>query len=156
MIEVTLPGSQHLRLAHLVMDYNGTLAMDGCLLQGVRPRLEQLAGHLQLHVVTADTFGIARDQLQDLNCQLSILGARKQSGAKLAYVRELGRRQVASIGNGRNDHLMLRASALGIAVIQGEGAAVETCRAADLLVPDILAALDLLLYPQRLVASLRS
>ena len=54
-----------------------------------------------------------------------------------------------------NDRLMLQTAGLGIAVMQAEGAAVETVLAADVVVPDIIAGLDLLLHPLRLVATLR-
>jgi soluble P-type ATPase len=62
---------------------------------------------------------------------------------------------VAAIGNGRNDQLMLAAAALGIAVVQEEGAAIESLSAADVVLPDIRSALDLLLFPKRLIATLR-
>jgi soluble P-type ATPase len=156
MIEIAIPGYRTLRLRHLVMDFNGTLARDGHLLDGVRPRLERLADSLQLHVVTADTFGEAGGQLAGIACKSNILAGDGQARAKLAYIRELGIEEVAAIGNGCNDRLMLRSAALGIAVIQGEGAALETCLAADLLVPDILAGLDLFFNPKRLIASLRA
>ena len=156
MLEIIIPGYQTLSLQHLVMDYNGTLAVGGALLDGVRPRLLDLAKHLELHVVTADTFGMARNQLEGLPSELAILPVADQANAKLAYIQRLGIDQVAAIGNGRNDSLMLQAAALGIAVIQGEGAARETCLAADVLVPDILAALDLLLFTKRLIATLRA
>ena len=68
----------------------------------------------------------------------------------------LGREQCVGIGNGRNDRLMLQAAALGIVVMQAEGAAVETMLAADVVVPDITIGLDLLLHPLRLVATLRA
>ena len=153
MLEISIPGYKMLSLYHLVMDYNGTLAVDGTLLYGVRPRLLSLADQLQLHVVTADTFGMARSQLENLPSELAILPAAEQAKAKLAYIQRLG---VAAIGNGRNDCLMLQEAALGIAVIQGEGAARETCFSAQVLAPDILAALGLLLFPKRLIATLRS
>jgi soluble P-type ATPase len=51
---------------------------------------------------------------------------------------------------------MLQVAGLGIAVAQSEGAAGQAVFAADVLVPDILAALDLLAHPLRLVATLRS
>jgi soluble P-type ATPase len=51
---------------------------------------------------------------------------------------------------------MLAEAALGIAVIQGECAARCTVQAADMLAPDILAALELLLKPARIVAGLRT
>lgn len=156
MLEINIPGYKTLLLHHLVMDYNGTLAQDGVLLDGIRSRLFTLSEGLCLHVVTADTFGIAHSQLVDLPCELVILPIEKQASAKLAYIQRLGETHVAAIGNGRNDQQMLQAAALGIAIIQGEGASLETCLTADVLVPSAPAALDLLLFPKRLVATLRS
>lgn len=155
MISVAIPGRSMLALEHLVFDYNGTLACDGELIPGAPERLARLAAQVQIHVVTADTFGRARAALADAPCALSVLPPGKQDAAKLAYVRALGFERTAAIGNGRNDRLMLRAAALGIAVLGEEGAAPETVRAADVLVPNIVAALDLLLNPLRLVATLR-
>ncbi|TAK86248.1 MAG: ATPase P [Betaproteobacteria bacterium] len=155
MLSVDIPGYGALRLAHLVLDFNGTLAVDGRLLPGARERLRRLAGELRVHVITADTFGKARAELKGLRCELVILGTRAQDRAKAAYVRRLGAAGTACIGNGRNDRLMLRVAALGIAVIQGEGAAPETVRAADVVVNDLLDGLGLLLNPLRLVATLR-
>jgi soluble P-type ATPase len=73
MLEIIIPGHKTLLLQYLVMDYNGTLAQDGLLLEGVRSRLLSLSERLQLHVVTADTFGLARSQLAGLPCELAIL-----------------------------------------------------------------------------------
>ena len=155
MIEIIIPGYRSLSLLHLVMDYNGTLARDGLLLEGVRSRLESLAEQLRLHVITADTFGMAGSQLTGLPCQLVILPVEQQAQAKLAYVDNLGRDKVVAIGNGRNDRLMVASAALGITVIQQEGASTETLLAADILMSDILSALDILLFPKRLIATLR-
>ena len=156
MIEIVIPGYRTLRLQHLVMDYNGTLAQDGSLLEGVRSRLDSLADQLHLHVITADTFGQAKSNLAALSCEVLILPAENQAQGKLSYIKSLGQGQVAAIGNGRNDQLMLAAAALGIAVMQEEGAAFETISAADVVMSDIRLALDLLLYPKRLIATLRS
>jgi soluble P-type ATPase len=156
MLEINIPGYKTLLFHHLVMDYNGTLALDGYLLEGVGPRLVSLAENLHLHVVTADTFGIARSQLTGLPCELAILPVEDQAQAKLEYIQRLGAAQVVAIGNGRNDQRMVEAAALGIAIVQGEGAAIQTCQAADVLAPNIQTALDLLLFPRRLIATLRS
>jgi soluble P-type ATPase len=131
-MELAIPGFGTLRLEHLVLDYNGTLALDGRVLPGVKPRLRRLARSLRIHVVTGE------------------------DRAKATYVRRLGPRRVACIGNGRNDRLMLRVAGLGIAVVQAEGASAEALAAADLVVPTASDALDLLLRPRRLLASLRS
>jgi soluble P-type ATPase len=155
LLEIRIPGAQTLRLSHLVVDYNGTIAVDGVLLPGLHERLKLLAPQLQLHVVTADTFGQVQKQLQGIACQLSILDAEHQAEAKLAYVERLGAASTACIGNGRNDRLMLAAAALGIAVIQEECAAAATVQAADVVATSILDALDLLANPLRLIATLR-
>jgi soluble P-type ATPase len=156
MLEIDIPGYRALRLEHLVLDYNGTLACDGALLDGVRERLNALTGTLHIHILTADTFGKARAQLVDVPCALSILPVEDQARRKREYVQRLGPETTVCVGNGRNDRLMLQEAGLGIAVVQTEGAAVQTVLAADVLSPDILTALDLLTHPLRLVATLRS
>jgi soluble P-type ATPase len=155
MIELSIPGSGTFVLEHLVLDFNGTLACDGRLLPGVGERLTALARRLRVHVVTADTFGQAKEALRGLPCGVSVLPAGNQAEAKLAYLRKLDAAKCASIGNGRNDRLMLEHAALGIAVIQQEGAATAALAAADVVATSILDALDLLANPLRLVATLR-
>jgi len=155
-MELAIPGFGRLRLEHLVLDYNGTLALDGCPLPGVERRLKRLARWLRIHVITADTFGKARAGLAGLNCELRILKPGREDRAKAAYIRQLGPTRVACIGNGRNDRLMLRAARLGLAVVQAEGAAAECLAAADLVLPSVNDALDLFLHPRRLTASLRA
>ena len=66
MLTISLPGADDLKLEHLVLDFNGTLACDGVLLEGVPSMLGRLAPHLRIHVVTADTFGTARQALAGL------------------------------------------------------------------------------------------
>jgi P-type E1-E2 ATPase len=155
MISIVIPGGAPLCLENLVLDFNGTLACDGVLLPGVRDQLDRLSALLRVHVVTGDTFNRARIELADVTCQLHILEPQDQPRAKLEYVQRLGAERTACIGNGRNDELMMRAASLGIAVIQAEGAAPETLSAADVVVREIADALDLLIHPQRLVATLR-
>ena len=155
MMKIDIPGSGPLEIEHLVLDFNGTLACDGALLTGAKERLQQLAKQLNLHVITADTFGSVAREVADTPCQLAIIPAGEQTAAKAHYIKELEAHSVVAIGNGRNDQQMLKTAALGIAIIQQEGAATAAVLAADVVVPDILAALDLLLNPQRLVATLR-
>ena len=155
MIAIDIPGFGALELDHAVLDFNGTLAMDGALLPGVRERLGILSTRLAIHVVTADTHGGAATALAGLPCTLDVLPASGQAEAKRRFVESLRAERVAAIGNGRNDRLMLEAALLGIVVVQAEGAAAATVAAADLVVPTLADALDLLAHPLRLVASLR-
>ena len=156
MIEIDVPGYQTLQLKHLVLDYNGTIACDGALIAGVKKSLTALADEVQVHVLTADTFGKAQEGTGGIACQLSVLSPEAQDIGKLTYVRGLGAENVVCVGNGRNDRLMLKEAALGIAVILKEGAAAEAVGAADIVCTDIVAALDLLQNPLRLIATLRT
>jgi soluble P-type ATPase len=155
VISIQIPGFGELELAHLVLDYNGTLALDGRLLPGVAGALFDLAPSLRIHVVTADTFGFAKAELAGLPVELLIIAAEGQVEAKLRYVSELGANTVVAIGNGRNDRKMLRAAALGIALIQREGGAADALACADPISMSILDALDLLRNPARVFATLR-
>jgi soluble P-type ATPase len=156
MIKIKIPGYKTLQLKHLVLDHNGTLAVDGILLSGVKERLKTLSADLEIHVLTADTFGKARSQLEGVPCKLSILPSDDQDAGKLAYIKKLGSEHTVCIGNGRNDRLMLKEAALGITVILQEGTAVATLTSADVVCKDILSALELLTNPLRLTATLRS
>jgi soluble P-type ATPase len=158
VLSVDIPGQGRLDLRHLVLDYNGTLALDGKLIPGVAERLNRLACgpyDLGVRVITADTFGLAREHLGVVDCECLIIGADNQDQAKLEFIQGLGPENVAAVGNGRNDRLMLGAAALGLAIIGEEGAAVPALLAAHVACPSILAALDLLLHPLRLAATLR-
>lgn len=156
MLTVVIPGFRDLELEHLVLDYNGTLAIDGKLISGVREALAALANQVEIHVVTADTFGCAASELSGLPVKITIIPLLAQADAKLAYVQELGAQAVCAVGNGRNDRKMLAAAAVGVALIQQEGGAGEAVAAAAVVAIDILDALDLLRHPTRLIATLRS
>jgi soluble P-type ATPase len=156
MLTIAIPGYGTLQLEHLVLDFNGTLACDGLLIAGVTERLVELSRQLNIHVVTADTFGNVAAALAGLPCKLSILPVENQDTGKLAYIERLGCDRVACIGNGRNDRRMLKAAVLGVAVIQREAASTETVIAADVVATNILDALDLLTHPTRLAATMRA
>ena len=156
MIEIDIPGYRKLQLTDLVSDYNGTLAVDGILLPCLRDLLPEIAAHLRIHVLTENTYGAAAAQLAGLPVQLTVLPPEFQAKAKQDFVKALGTEGVVAIGNGRNDAQMLQAAALGIAVIQREGASAETLRQADVASLSIVDALGLLLNPKRLIATLRS
>jgi len=111
---------------------------------------------LTLHVVTGDTFGTAKAVLAGLPVRLMILEPFGQSETKAQYIDNLSAPSCVAIGNGRNERPMIEAAGLGIAVMQGEGASVETLMAADVATSIIETALGLRLDPKRLVATLRS
>jgi P-type E1-E2 ATPase len=157
VIEVEIPGRGTLRLTQLVLDLNGTIALDGELLPGVAERVAALRGALGIRIASADTFGGLDAIAEALGVQAARLRAGEpEAEQKAAIVRGLGAEQVVAIGNGANDVAMLGEAALGIAVLGREGLAVAALQAADVVVPSIDDALDLLLHPRRLRASLRN
>lgn len=155
MIAVDIPGDGRYEIEHLVCDFNGTLAVDGQLLPGVAEAIGKLAASVTIHVVTADTFGSARQQLRDLPAEVTILPKERQAEAKGGFLRRLGAEGVVALGNGRNDLLMLREAAIGVCVLQREGAYRETMEAAGIVCASPVDALELLLKPGRLSATLR-
>ena len=155
MWTLDIPGFKTLELNFLVLDYNGTLGIDGKLIPGVKERLISLSENIEIHIVTADTFGRAAQELEGIPVSLKILAAENQALAKKNHIQNLDSNHVVAIGNGRNDRLMLQEAALGIAFIQEDAASAESILAADLVCKSITDALDLLKNPKRLVASLR-
>ena len=155
MIELNIPGRGELTIEHLVMDVNGTLAVDGILIDGVVKRIGSLRDRLIVHLLTADTHGGQASIDHLLNMQATRIQPGNEVEQKAAYVRQLGAERVAAIGQGANDAGMLQNAALGICVMSVEGLAIEAINASDLLMPDILCALDLFDKPLRLIASLR-
>ena len=155
MIEIKIPGFATFQFEHLVLDVNGTIAKDGQLIEGVSELLAELRARIQVHMITADTHG----NQESIDAILSLSAIRiltsNQAQAKLDYVERLGAGKVAAIGNGANDSAMLERAALGIFVIGPEGSAVEALLKADVVVPNICSALELLTHPKRLIATLR-
>lgn len=154
MLTLRLPGQPPMELHHLVLDFNGTLALRGIVAGGIAERLHRLSTQLELHCVTGDTYGTARNAIAGLPLQLHVLPPTGQSQAKRDYAAQLSG-GVCAVGNGWNDRLMLAEADLGLAVMMHEGVAAATLMAARGVFPNILDALDALLYPDRMVALLR-
>ncbi|MBN2243513.1 MAG: HAD family hydrolase [Acidobacteria bacterium] len=155
MITVEIPGFRTFTFHHLVLDVNGTLAKDGFLIQGTVPLLRELRSRLDIHLVTADTHGRQEAVNRILSMEAVKISAENQVQAKLDYINRLNADTVVAVGNGFNDAAMLEHAGLGICVIGPEGAAAESMLKAKIVTPDIQTALELLLVPKRLMATLR-
>lgn len=151
-LSVPIPGRGELRLEHLLVDVNGTLTNRGVLLDFVTSRLEHLRDMLDIRLVSADTFGT----LDAIAGRLQVGAVRAATGEdKLRVLDELGRHRCVVIGNGANDALVLEAAAVSFAVLGPEGASAAALRCADVVCASITDALDLLLDPKALSATLR-
>ncbi len=155
MIHTDIPGWGALTLRHLLLDINGTLTAAGALLPGVPERLAGLGQVLEVQLLTADTRGTAAQIAESLGVAVIRVPPGEQAQAKADVAQRLGSRHTVAIGNGAVDAKLLAEAELGIVVVGAEGAATSALLAADVVVTSIDDALDLLLDPQRLVATLR-
>ena len=156
MLTISIPGSNTLTLDHLVLDYNGTIAEDGNIIPKVVGRIIDLSETLDIYIVTADTYGTVAEKTKNLPCTLEVIPPTEQDQAKKQFIQQLGSNRACAIGNGRNDALMLTHAALGIGIIQAEGGCSKMLYNADVICTHINDALDLLLLPDRLKATLRN
>ncbi|GAA6490820.1 MAG TPA: ATPase P [Candidatus Bariatricus faecipullorum] len=154
-MKIVIPEYKTLEVDRLFLDFNGTIAVDGIIPAGVRQRLEQLAAEFTIYVLTADTNGNAKEQCQGLPVILQTFPTGNARDYKKELVKATGSRRCVAVGNGRNDELMLREAALSIAIMDREGAYGRVLREADLCVRSMQDGLDLLLYPNRIIAGLR-
>ena len=152
MIQLDIPSRGLIELEHAVFDINGTLALDGVLIPEARDRLQDLAIHLCLHALTAGTHGNIAALEQVLGIPLRLVASAEE---KTRYVQQLHPAGVIAFGNGVNDIGMLRLATIGVAVLGSEGVAAQVLHHADVLAYGPVDAIDLVLKPKRLVATLR-
>ena len=145
MIKVAIPGKGELVLKHVVLDVNGTLAVDGHLLPGIPELLDTLKDHLEIHLLTADTHGKQAEIDLILNQKADRVNTGNEACQKSDFVERLGARNTVAIGQGANDALMLKSAVIGICTLSAEGTALETLLKSDLVVPDIQSAINILL-----------
>lgn len=156
MITAEIPGWGSLEIKNLVLDFNGTIATDGRLIEGVAPLLGEIKQkNVDIYVITADTNGTVRKECEGLPVEVMTYDSGTVAVNKMELVAKLGALHTACIGNGRNDSKMFGASALSIVVIGQEGTFTKAAMQADILTVDILSALSLLTKPNRLKATLR-
>jgi len=155
MMIIDIPGHIRLEIKHVVCDYNGTIAVDGKLIDGVREIINELSEDMEFHVITADTYGFVERELENVNCKLVKIPEQSQADSKLEYIAAIGKDHTVCMGNGNNDRLMLKEACLGIALIQEEGACIESLLASNVICKSIIDAFGYFKEPKRLMATLR-
>ena len=152
---IEIPNYKTINLKHIVLDYNGTIAKDGVLKKEAKKLLALLQEQYTLHVITADTFGSVKNELQDLDLHVKILRSENHTLEKEVYISELGASECAAVGNGNNDMKMLQKATIGICVAGDEGCSTKSLLASDIVCKSISEALELFVYSKRLIATLR-
>ena len=155
MIELDIPGRGILKIDYIVFDVNGTLAVDGSLIAGVFESISRIKKFAEVFLLTANSHGKQKQIDAELGITATILNKGDEINQKRVFVERLSSDKVVAIGQGSNDFEMLKTAAIGICVLSPEGTAIETMLAADILVPDISKAFELLENPTRMIATLR-
>lgn len=154
-MKILIPGYKELNLDYLVLDYNGTIAVDGTIPQPVKEAITRLSREFTVYVLTADTHGTAKSMCEGLPLTIMTFPSDTAMDSKLEIVRSLGPDRCAAVGNGRNDCLMCKECALSIAILGEEGACSALISSTDICTRSILDALALFDKPKRLIATLR-
>ena len=156
MIRIEIPGTGPVIIQNVMFDYNGTIAADGRLLDGVGPAMNRLSHRLDFQVVTADTFGSVQAQLEGVKAKVVLISNQDQDQKKLDLLNAIGADTTMAVGNGVNDALMLKHAALGVAVLGEEGMAMPALMSADVMIRNILDVFAFFENPKRLIATLRN
>lgn len=155
MIEVKIPSYKQINIENVVFDYNGTLALDGNLIDGIKEKLIEASKMVNLYIITADTFGTVRKNLEDIEVEVEIITKENGSLDKLSFIKKLDSNKTIAVGNGNNDELMLKESVIGVCILGEEGLAKKALLASDIVLKDIKDFFGLIGNTGRIIATLR-
>ena len=153
---IDIPNYKTLTLTDIVLDYNGTIAKDGELIDIIKPILKQLTSMYNVHIITADTFGSVAEQMKSFDLTIKVLETKHHTQEKQDYIKSIGSQNCVSVGNGNNDELMIEEAEIGIALLGDEGCSAKTLQKSNIVCKSIQSALELFLNTKRLIATLRS
>jgi soluble P-type ATPase len=155
MIRIDIPGWGNMEVENVVLDLNGTLATDGTIPSELKKKINVLAGQVKIYVLTADTQGTATEEIREMKVELIKIEGKDSKEGKFNFLKSLDLEKTFAMGNGNNDQIVLKEAGIGIAILGDEGTSVMALKQADIIVKNICDALDLLLKPKRLMATLR-
>lgn len=151
-MKIDIPGLGSYNLKHVFIDYNGTIAYEGKLLDNMLPALTKLTQTYQVHIITGDTYGNVSDIFKNTDINL-ILASTARDKADL--VSAFDKETCISIGNGAIDALMFNKTAISIAILGKEGCSIKALKNADILVQDIYDAFKIITNKNQLIATLK-
>lgn len=137
MIKVDIPGRESLVLENLVFDFNGTIAVDGHILDSIKDTLTKLSKLINIYVITADTYGMVKQECEKLELKVITIPTRFAGIQKSELVKKLGGKITSAIGNGFNYIDMFKEDEFTIAVIEGEGICSKLILNSDIVTRNI-------------------
>ena len=154
MISIERPGQGNLEIDFILIDFEGTLALDRRVHPKAKDKINLLSKRTKIYILAKGEKEQVIEVLRKVKAEIIHFAVGDVSAGKLNLLRQLGANRTVAIGNGQDDVLMVEEAALGICVISREGTAAETIQKADAVVSNILDALDFLLKPLRQKATL--
>ena len=156
MILYEIPGKDNIEVENIVFDYNGTIAVDGKLIDGIKELINQLAKYANIYILTADTYGTVEKECIHIDAKVLTFPKENVGKSKKEIVRNLGGHKTICLGNGYNDMLMFEESILSIAIIEGEGLCGKLLCKADIVTRSIDEGIRILLNKNGIKATLRT
>jgi len=154
MIDIQRPGQEPLGIEFILLDFEGTLALDRRVHPKAKDKINLLSKRTKIYILVKEEKERAVEDLRKVKAEIIAFEEAKAPEEKLLLLRQLGPAKTVAIGNGADDAAMIEEAGLGICVISKEGAAGGAVQKADLVVFDIVDALDFLLKPLRQKATL--
>jgi soluble P-type ATPase len=137
----------------IILDLNGTLAVNGQLVTGAEERLLKLKEMgFKILLFSGDQRGNALELSERTGIELKRATSTEE---KEALTNECQLENTVSIGNARIDIGTFRPARLSIATLQGEGIHTEILQHVDILMLSINDALDLLINKDTFEATMR-
>lgn len=148
-----IPQVWEIDITTIVLDLNGTLAVQWVVVDGVEDRINKLKTlGFSIILFTGDQRGNASLLCKELGIECSYASSHEE---KEKLFLELDVDHTAAIGNARIDNGTFRHAKLSIATLQAEGIHTGILPYIDIIVPSILDALDLFIDWDSLKATMR-
>jgi soluble P-type ATPase len=114
MISINIPGWGTANVENIILDLNGTIATDGFISQTVKEKIKALSEKAKIYFLTVDTHGTATRETAGINADLIIIPGENSNKGKCEVLNTINPKMTVAIGNGYNDHLILRKRPLGL------------------------------------------
>ena len=156
MLVYNIPCRGEIEIENVVFDYNGTIAVDGKLIDEAKKLILKLKEYANIHILTADTYGTVEKECLKLGVKVATFPKEMASLSKKEIVENLNPEKTICVGNGYNDIEMFKICKISIAVIEKEGCSGKLLAHSDIVTGSINDAINIILYENRMKATLRS
>jgi len=137
----------------LILDLNGTISVDGKLIVWVENKIDSLKKSWRtILLCSGDTQWTADTIAKKIG---AVLYHCKDQHDKEKILKKNKAKHSVAIGNGNIDVKLMKKCELSIAVIQAEWCSRKAIESSDIVCTNIVDALDILLLPKRLIATMR-